>query len=60
MEKCGAGKDKGAKGVVAAKEKRARANDDEVDKCARGGGGTNEETGKETAPQEESASIYIG
>ena len=46
----------GAKGVIgAAKEKRARANDVEE-----GGGGTNEETGKETAPQEESASIYIG
>ena len=26
----------------------------------RKGGGTNKETGKETAPQEESASIYIG
>jgi hypothetical protein len=35
----GTGKDKGAKGVVAAKEKHAGANDDEVDKCARGGGG---------------------
>jgi hypothetical protein len=40
-----AGKDKGAKGVVAAKDKHTQANDDEgalggnaaVDKCARGG-----------------------
>ena len=47
-------KDKGAKGVVAAKDKFAQANDDEgalggnaaVDKCARGGGGPTKKQGR--------------